>query len=280
MNESVDVITPTETVTNPSVPGTNTTAGVTTGSPASSGGTPVGTVTSTTSKIVVDKILATSFQPGATLKYNITYTNSLAKTTTVKFIRQLLNNKGKAILSSTVSKKLKIGASYKASIKDLISKTTKPGEYTVKVKAYVGNKLIDQNGFSVTVEKLKVKYFEIGSVASTDSALIFDPASLAKIKSDVTLSTTLKIKFSYTNTTAVKQTIKMVRNLLDKNGKVLATKTGKWVMKPGEKDDLSFTQAIADNFGVGSYMIKIQALDWTTKAVKAENSLAFSVIEK
>ena len=71
--------------------------------------------------------------------------------------------------------------------------------------------------------------------------------------------------------------IKMTRQLLDADGKVMQARSGRWTMTPGEKDSLSVRQPVAANLSAGSYSISIVAYDWKTKELLAENSLDFSI---
>ncbi len=197
----------------------------------------------------------------------------------MKIVRQLINAKGKVAASAAVLKNLKAGQDFKADIKEAMSKALKPGDYTVKIKVINAKtgKLLDENSFPIVVEKLKKKMFVMGEVASIVSDVSFDEKTLAKIKSNAVLPVILKLKYSYTNSTEEKQVVKMTRQLLNSEGKVLSVKTGRWVMKVGEIDSLVFTQPVAGNLSAGNYTIRLAALDWKTGEVLAENSAGFSV---
>lgn len=147
----------------------------------------------------------------------------------------------------------------------------------MKVLDAKSGKVLDQNSFGIEIEKLKYKTFIMGDAASTSSDITFDESYLAKIKSDKKLPVILKLKYGYTNTTETKQTIKMVRQLLNENGKVLSSKIGKWIMVPGEFDSLTFTQSVAGNLSVGDYTIRVAAYDRVINDLIAENSVNFSV---
>lgn len=240
----------------------------------------LGVVINPGSTVAITKLPAASMQPGVALKYNYQYKNKSAKSLSVKIVRQMIDTKGKVVKTTTAYQTIKAGATFKGAVSETISKTTKPGNYTVKVKMYNSktNKLVDENSFKVEVEKLKNKYFALlGEASPVDSSLLFDSSSLAKIKSNVVLPANFSVKYSYTNNTEKKQTVRMVRQLINAAGKVVDTKTGKWTMVPGEKDSSAFTQPVASNLAVGDYTIRIQALDYTTKAVLAENNLGFRV---
>ena len=87
----------------------------------------------------------------------------------------------------------------------------------------------------------------------------------------------LKLKYFYANNSGENQTIRMVRELVNSAGKVVSTKSGKWVLKAGEEDSSSLTQPVAGNLGLGSYTVRIRAYDWKTKEMFAENGLGFAV---
>ncbi|MBI5732316.1 MAG: hypothetical protein HY982_03080, partial [Candidatus Magasanikbacteria bacterium] len=231
------------------------------------------------SKVVFSGLAAASYQPNTQLKFIYKYQNATEKLAKLKIVRQLVNSKGKIVQSSTVSKSLKPLASFQNTVKDTVSKKLPAGEYTVKIKILDAktNKLLDENNFKIEIEKLKVKKFSLGEITAYSSDIAFDEKSLSKIKSDVKLPINLKLKYSYTNSTGEKQTVKMMRYLKDENGKILSAKSGKWVMKPGEKDVLGFTQPVAGNLSTGNYIIQIAALDWKTKEILAENGLGFRV---
>lgn len=236
-------------------------------------------VANSASAVSISNVATVSFQPGATMKFDYQYQNG-DKAMKIKVVRQLLNSKGKGVAKSMATRVLKPNAIFKANVKEMLSKKLAPGQYTERMRVYNAktNKLIDENSFSISIEKLKKKVFIFGVVDElTDSPISFDAVSLAKVKSDVTLPVQLKLKYFYTNTTDEAQTVKMVRELFDANGKVISAKSGKWKMSAYEKDSVSFNQPVAGNLPVGGYTIKIRAYDWNTKEMLAENSLNFMV---
>lgn len=232
-----------------------------------------------TSNVVMTAPVVTSFQPGATLKFNYQYVNNGAKVVAVKIVRQLLNSKGKAVITAQASKLLKVGAAFKGEVNQKLDAKLPAGDYVSKVKildAKTG-KVLSENSFSVKIEPLKKKIFVLGSVSVADGALMFDQTSLSRVKSNTGLPVILKLKYGYTNG-ASQATVKMVRQLLGPDGKVLATKTGKITAKAGEKVDVSFTQPVAGNLSVGSYTIRLRAYDWKNgQEILAENALGFGV---
>ncbi len=235
-------------------------------------------VASPASSLSISNVAVTSFQPGEPLKFIYRYKNEGKKLLVVKIYREILNDKGKVVKRTTGAVTMKAGAELKKDVSEAIDKKLPPGNYTIKVRILDSkNKALADNSFDITVEKLKMKYFVLGEVAFQDSAVSFDAAVLSKVKSNVVLPANLKLKFSYENLTLAKQTVKMVRELLNQDGKVVSSKAGKWVMKPGEKDSAAFTQAVAGNLSAGSYTIKITAKDYKSGETLAENSLTFII---
>lgn len=234
--------------------------------------------TNPSSYIEFSKINSLSLQPGTNLTFKYQYKNNTDKKVTVKVVRQLLNSKGKTILTTSVNKTLKAGAEFTNDVKQLVNKTWLPGQYTVKIKVLNNkNVVIDENGLNFQVEKLKHKYFSLGTIANENSSIVFTPSILNKVKSNGLLPVILRLKYEYTNQIDKKQTVRMIRKLISSTGKTISTNTGKWTMNVGEKDSTNFTQPVAANLAVGDYYIKIIAQDWTTKEELAINSIGFKV---
>ncbi len=232
----------------------------------------------TQSKVVVQDLNKGSFQPGEQMKFRYQYKNEGLKTLKVKIIRQLLNAKGKVLKTATAIKNLKPGAVFKSDVKDTISKTQTPGDYTVKIKILdKSNKPLEDNNFKFTVEKSKKKVFSMGTAAQAESDILFDQALLSKIKSGGAVPLMIRVKYSYTNNSGVKHQVKMVRELVDGDGKVVSSKAGKWQMSVGEKESMSAYQVLGPSLPAGDYQIRIRAYDWTTKELLAENSLGFAI---
>jgi hypothetical protein len=259
----------TTTITTPVVPHPETTQVVV---------TPVAVVTITNpdSTINIKPPTAYSYQPGAALKFSYQYTNESDKKVTVKITRQLLDSKGKVMKTTTATRVLKAGQIFNGEVNEAVLKTLKPGEYAVKIKIVQG-KTTEENSFKINVEKLKQKYFILGAEQPVAKDIVFDVTTLTKNKSNTLLPINLKAKYSYTNTMGVKHIVKMVRELVGPDGKVLETRTGRWVMKAQETDKTNFTQALAKYLDAGTYMIRIRAYDWTSKEMLAENSIGFVV---
>lgn len=229
------------------------------------------------SAVAVTAPTLASYQPGAALKFSYAYKNTTAKTVKVRVTRQLLDSKGKAVKTASAYKTLKKGASFTGKINEALPRNLRPGLYTERVRILdVKGKVLEENSFKIQMEKLKKKTFVLGAPESENSDLMFDVAALKKIKAGA-LPSTLKAKYSYTNTSGEKQNIRMTRTLVNSSGKVLSTAKGKWVMAVGEKDSAGFSQPLAASLAAGSYQIKLEALDYASGEKLAENSLSFTV---
>lgn len=239
-----------------------------------------GEVSNPRSAVVIALPASVSYQPTAKLKFAYKYQNltNLAK---IRITRQILNSKGKVVRTASATKSLKNGAVFSGSVDEAV-KGLPAGVYTVRIRIVnpTSGKVLEENSFKITVEKLKYRTFKMGAVSSADSLITFDETLLSKVKSNVRLPANFKLKYSYVNNTEAKQTIRMLREVVDAKGKVVSTKTGRWIMTPGEKDSVAFTQPVAANLAVGAYTLRIRALDSTTKEVIAENSVGFEIYLK
>jgi hypothetical protein len=240
--------------------------------------TPTVVVSQQGSALVVTPPADTSYQQTELLKFKYSYKNTSAKTTSVKIMRQLLDSKGKIIRTTSASKILKSGKSFVGDVKEEVGKALKPGEYVVRVRIMDsgGKKVLEEGSFKIDIEKVKQKYFVFGE-ASVSSDIVFDSVKLGGTVKNMLLPVNLKAQYTYTNNSGFKHVVRMTRELIGPNGKVIDKRTGRWVMKADESDSANFTQAITKYFDTGGYQIRIRAYDWTTKELLAENSLGFAV---
>ncbi len=189
------------------------------------------------SAVLIKGLTSPVFQQGSALKFSYQFKNENSKTIPVKITRQLINSSGKVIQTSVSNTNLKQNQTLKKTVAETISKTLPPGDYTeiIKIVNSKTKESLEENSFNITVEKLKKKYFILAGEIPGATAIAFDEAIWNKVKSDIVLPANFKFKYSYTNDTAQKQTIKMVRELIGPNEKVVSKNSGKWTMKPGEK---------------------------------------------
>lgn len=235
------------------------------------------------SGVVITAPVVIAYNPGQTLGFAYKYANTGSKKITIKIVRQLLNAKGKAVASVAAFKTVKAGAVFSASIKEKLSAKLAVGTYTERIRVYDGNnKLLDENSFQIKVEKPKSKYFILGADVPASGDIAFDIKTYNQAKAVRTrlLPSTVKFKYSYTNSTAEHHYVNMVRELIGPDDVVAESKTGKWTMKPGEKDSLTFTQTLKKTLTPGTYMIRIRAYDRSTKELLAENSIGFTIEER
>ncbi|MFA6548016.1 MAG: S-layer protein domain-containing protein [Candidatus Magasanikbacteria bacterium] len=226
------------------------------------------------SNVFFGGVATNSYLSGETMKFYYKYQNTTENPIKIKIVRQLVNSKGKAVTSAQAFKTLKAGDAVSNNVKQTFTASLPAGIYAVKVKVYdAKNKIVDENSFPI---ELKKKYFILNEI-SDDTDIAWDAKIWSQVKTNVRLPVNLKLRFSYTNNTDAKHIVKIVRELIDENDDVKATKTSKWVMKVGEKDQTTFTQWLGENLATGNYTIRIQAYDWTSKELLAENSAGFTV---
>lgn len=231
------------------------------------------------SVIKIKGLTSLVFQQGSSLKFSFQFKNETSAAIPVKVTRQLLNSNGKVVKSSVLSTNLKTNQTLKKTVVETFRKTLPPGDYTevIKIINSKTKESLEENGFKIAVEKLKKKYFLLTEEIPVATAIAFDENVWKKIKSNIFLPANFKFKYSYTNNTEKKQTVRMVRELIRSDGKVISKSSGKWIMTPGEKDSLTSAQAVAGNLAAGNYIVKISALDWKTGENLAENQFEFSV---
>ena len=229
------------------------------------------------SNFIISNVKSLSLQPASNLEFNYTYTNKTENLVRVRLVRQVLNNKGTVVVSTQAFRNIKAGAEVSVDVQQLIGRYWTPGIFTERIRIYdAKGSLLDENSFSFTVEKFKFKYLVRGELGS-DNAIAFDQAVWEKNRFDVKLPTVLRVRYSYTNQTEVKQDVRMIRDIVDVLGKVVETRRGRWVMNPQEIDRLTFSQNLSGTLAPGNYTMRVRALDFKTGEVIAENSLTFGV---
>ncbi|MCX6779939.1 MAG: fibronectin type III domain-containing protein [Candidatus Magasanikbacteria bacterium] len=120
-----------------------------------------------------------SYQPGAKLKFNYDYQNLSSKTVNLKVVRKLLDSKKKVVKTANANLKLKSKEIFHGKVDETLTKTVKPGIYTELMQIFVNNKVVSENSFDIQVEKLKKKYFSLGSVADANNDINFLESQMA-----------------------------------------------------------------------------------------------------
>lgn len=229
------------------------------------------------SAIVIKDINKTSVQPASSLQFNYSYPNETEKNVRIRIVRQILNANNKIVSSVQAYNTVKAGGVFSFNVKQLIGRYWTPGEYVARVRIYdLTGKMLDENSFNFVVEAYKYKYLTKGIVGE-EGVISFDQTVWEKNKFESRLPATLRIRYSYINQTENKQDIKMVRELIGPSGQVLLSRSGRWVMMIGEKDNLTVAQSLVSSLEPGQYTIRIKALDRQTGNIIAENSLSFGI---
>lgn len=230
------------------------------------------------SKVVIKEPIKYSYQPNTKFVFNYQFKNESKKAEMIKIVRQLIDSKGEAVMTKRANINVKAGKVFVGKVDDTITKTLSPGVYIERIQIMdLKNKLIAENSFEIQVEKLKVKYLLIDKEVTVDSKIKFDSKVLAKTKSNVKLPKTVQVKYTYLNDSKAKQKVKMVRELVGSNGKVLQSKVGKWTVPAGKLDLNTFVQNIDPKLAQGNYEIRVRAYDQINNQLLGENSLGFKV---
>lgn len=229
------------------------------------------------SAVIIKDINKISLQPASSLKFTYSYSNETEQNIRIRVVRQTLNYKNTVIASVQAYRTIKSGETFSFDASQLIGRYWSPGEYTSRVRIYnLTGKLLEENSFNFVVEAYKYKYLTKGILGGED-IISFDSSVWEKNKFENKLPATLRIRYSYINQTESKQDIKMVREFVDPAGKILSSRTGRWIMTVGEKDSLMVAQSLISNLEPGQYTIRVKALDRQTGELLAENSLTFGV---
>ncbi|MCX6779182.1 MAG: hypothetical protein NTU97_03045 [Candidatus Magasanikbacteria bacterium] len=229
------------------------------------------------SKIVISNINSLSLQPATSLMFNYSYTNDTEQMRKVRLVRQVLNAKGTIIASTQAYRNIKAGDEVSIDVKQLIGRYWTPGEFIERVRVFDSQgKMIEENSFPFVVEKFKYKYLIKGELGF-DNSIVFDPTVWAKNKIEVRTPFQLRIRFSYTNQTEVKQDVRMLREIVDATGMIISTLRGRWSMNPAETYGITVNQNIPTTLLPGEYAVRIRALDYKTGDLLAENSAGFTI---
>lgn len=107
------------------------------------------------SNIVITLPKKLQYAPNSNVYYTYQYTNTTDKTQKIKIVRQVLDAKNKVMHGASGTRVLKSEKSFKFNASSLLIKTLKNGDYTIKIKILDAktNKVLDENGFNITVKK-------------------------------------------------------------------------------------------------------------------------------
>lgn len=100
-----------------------------------------------------------NYQPGGRLQFTYKYTNQTKAVQKISVVRQILNEKGKAVRTASAVNTLKPGGSFDGKVNELLSKGLPVGGYSVVVSVYDSKtkKLLDQNKFEIQIAENKIE---------------------------------------------------------------------------------------------------------------------------
>jgi len=90
----------------------------------------------------------------------------------------------------------------------------------------------------------------------------------------------LQFTYRYKNTTKKTMKFRVLRQVVDKDGKAVINRPGAIVLKPGEVFKRVVTEVLPPKLAAGTYTSRIQLFDSKTKALVDENSFAIKVEAK
>lgn len=235
-------------------------------------------VTPVKSSTVILGVVPTILEEKALLQFKYSYKNSTKQTKMFKIVRELHSSSGKIVLTRSANIKIKANGIFNASVKEKLA-AYKVGNYTTVIKVYSGKTLMDSNSFAVEIVKPQKKYLLLGEVEQTEGAMIFTKKTLTPYRAkSLALPSTVRLQYSYGNTTKATQKFTVTRELVNAAGKVLESKRGKWTVKPNKRDSQNFVQALPKSLAPGAYVISIKATDSKTGEVLSANKLHFEIV--
>ena len=107
------------------------------------------------SNIIISLPKKLQYTSNSKINYTYQYTNSTDKTLKTKIVRQMLDVKNKVVNSISGARVINSGKVFKFNVSSLLIKTLKDGVYTIKIKVLDAKtgKVLDENGFNITVKK-------------------------------------------------------------------------------------------------------------------------------
>lgn len=129
-------------------------------------------------------------------------------------------------------------------------------------------------GGSAPVQASAIKIVSLTSLSEQANDIYIKEVGL---KANTVLPTNYRIKYFYNNNTNKRQAVKIVRELLDDQGKVLETRTGQWTVRTGGRISRVVNQSLSNKLPVGDYTCRIRVYNLITKELLAENSFGLVV---
>ncbi len=227
-------------------------------------------VSSPDSAVIIPTVSKLVYKPGEAVKFKYTYKNDSDVTQKIKVTRQLVNVNGKILSTSKGSATLKKGKAFSSTPSQALSSKLVNGVYTVVVKILDSkNNVLEANSFEIIVQK------PLPPPAITTN----NPESVVVItglKVDYKPGSAVKYSYSYKNESTKPSSIKIVRQVVDSNGKVVSQVTGTRILAKGQKMSFNATSALSKKLSNGTYTIVVKVLD-TKGVVLAENSFDLTV---
>ncbi len=222
------------------------------------------------SKLVILPVKKLQYVPNSSVAYTYSFKNENSATLKIKVARQVLDANGKVVAQVNSSASIAKGKTFKSSASNLLSSKLADGNYTIKVKVMDSkNKLLGENSFDVTVKK-PLPPPSI-STNNPDSKVV-----ITGLKVDYKPGSAVKYTYSYKNETGKPVKVKIVRQVVDANGKVVGEVDGTRTLSKGQAVKFNATSSLSKKLATGTYTAKVKVLD-SKNVVLAENSFDFNV---
>jgi len=208
--------------------------------------------------------------PGAKLNFQYDYLNNTGKKQSVTIVRQIVNAKGKVVVSSRTQATVQPGKAFKGKVSQAITKSLPSGTYEMKVMVTgtKASKVKETSQFSFTVEKPqpkaktekpkaektkaekpKGKTWTVGSATGSEDLSFSSVLNHGKFPAQLAL----RFHVALDETTKVNYTLA----LKSADGKIVSSSKGSHSVNP--KAGLTVTQGLSKTLAVGSYQIILSA---------------------
>ncbi len=135
---------------------------------------------------------------------------------------------------------------------------------------YIAAPVATATNVATPVSIVTAPHFE---VANPDSKVVIVPLKTLVYKPN----STLKYTYSYKNETTKTAKVKVVRQVLDANGKAVAKATGSTSIAKGKTFKTNVTNVLNSKLADGTYTVKVQIMDFKTGKLLEENSFDIAV---